>query len=300
MNNFFNDPKFQAELKQDVARAREHITGRKTFDKLAAGDSFLFAESYDLPVRWVCILPHVDNPSLWYFVAADEYSETGTCDIQLPESHLWSPLTLRCSVGFWAHCDDLNANDYLGRLEDESIEDARNRLSEMIVGQVPITVHGQIAEASEDYREWIAELAAFAEQIEARLQAEPVVLAKVDFDSAWLHHSLVAEKRTDYVALAADAVGPQEPVKPALAQILPSKLAGVLLLLRDGSEFDLVYYPAVDEQPPRLMFANGADVRAGQWHRGADGVWTWSIPLASSHGRLELTVGAESFVVPIS
>jgi hypothetical protein len=49
MNNFFNDPKFQAELKHDADRAREQIVNKKKLATPAVGDSFLFAESIELP-----------------------------------------------------------------------------------------------------------------------------------------------------------------------------------------------------------------------------------------------------------
>jgi hypothetical protein len=300
MNNFFNDPKFQAELKHDADRAREQIVNKKKLATPAVGDSFLFAESIELPVRWVCVLPHVDNSSLWYLIAADEYSETGTCDIELPESHAWAPLTLRCSVGFWAHRDDLNAGDYLGRLEHECIVDARNRLAEMLAGQVPVTKHGLMAEASEDYREWLVELAELADQIEARLQAKPIVLGKIQLDSAWTNHILIAERLAGELALAADSVGSQPEVTPGLAHVLPSKLPGALLLQRDGSAFDLVYYPAKDETPPRLLFVNGRASRLGEWYCGPDGVLTWSQSLAPMQDRLDFTVGAETFEILVS
>jgi len=301
MKNFFNDPEFQAELQRDATQARDHLANMKPIGKLTAGDSFFFVESNDLPVRWVCVLPHVDNSSLWFLVAADEYPKIGTCDIELPEPHPWAPLALRCSVGFWAHFDDLNVKEYVGRLEGESIADARHRLSEMVVGQVPITEHGLIAEAGDDYRDWIAELAAIAEQIEARLQAEPVVLAKVEFNSSWSHLALVAERPAEYFSLAADTIGTQEPVQVPFSVKLPSKLSGVLLLQRDGEKFDLVYYPANgNDHPPRVVFATCVDARSGEWNRGVDGVWTWSQSLAATDDRVEITIGAEKFSIPIS
>jgi len=301
MNNFFTDPNFQAELQRDTAQARGHLANRKPLGKLTAGDSFFFVESYDLPVRWVCVMPHVDNSSLWFLVAADEYPEIGTCDIELPDSHSWAPLALRCGVGFWAHCDDLSTREYVGRLEGDSVADGRYRLSEMVVGQLSLTEHGLIAEASDEYRDWIAELAGIAGQIEARLQAELVVLPKADFDSSWSQHELVAKQRTDYGRLAADTVGMQQPEEVPASRILPSKLSGMLLLQRDGNEFDLVYYPALEEEhPPRLVFANCTDVRSGEWNRGADGVWTWTQPLTSKDNCIDITIGEERFSISIS
>lgn len=301
MKNLFEDPNFQADLKRNAALAREHVARLRRPDVIEAGDSFVFAESYDLPVRWVCVLPHVDNPSLWYLVAADEFQAIGRCDIELPESHSWAPLALRCKVGFWAHCDDLNQNEYIGRLEGDSVLDARYRLSEMVLGQVPTTEHGLIAEANDEYCEWISELTEVAEVIESRLQAEPVLLAKASFDLSWSRDPMVTTRHSDLASLAADGIGKQQPIQLPPATRLASKLPGRLLLQRDLETYDLVYYPSNDnESPPKLVFSNNIDVRKGEWHRGADGVWTWSQPLIVKDNELVLTVGAECFKIQIT
>ena len=301
MKNLFDDPNFQADLKRNATLAREHLAQLRRPTTFSVGDSFVFVESYDLPVRWVCVLPHVDNPSLWFLVAADEFQEIGTCDIELPESHSWAPLALRCNVGFWAHSDDLFANEYIGRLEGDSVADARHRLSEMILGQVPVTEQGLIAEASDGYRDWIAELVDVAERIESRLQSEPVVLAKAEFDLSWSHDPMIAMRHSDTASLAADGMGMQQPIQLPPAMRLPSKLPGRLLLQRDEMTIDLVYYPSrEDELPPRLVFANSVDVRKGDWNRGADGVWTWSQTFRVQDNQIVITVGAECFKVPIS
>lgn len=302
MKNFFNDARFQVDLQHQAKEARERLSSMPPLNELSGGDSFLFAESYDLPVRWVCILQHLDNSSLWYLVAADEFSSIGTCDIELPESHPLAPLALRCAVGFWAHRDDLSTGDFVGRLDSESVADARHRLAEMVGGRVPATEHGLVAEANDDYRDWIAQLSEVAELIEMRMHAEPVVLAKSVFDTSWTRLKLVSDRHSDFtMSLAADAVGAQQPVQAPPARVLPSKLAGELLLQVDGDNFDLVYYPtAVDEPPPGLILGTGINARLGEWKHGVDGVWTWSQHLSAKNGYVNLTIGCESFSIPIS
>ena len=301
MNNLFDDPDFREASERNAELTRKRIAQLRCPDTLSAGDSFVFTESYDLPVRWVCVLPHVDTPSLWFLVAADEYHQIGTCDIELPESHPWAPLALRCKVGFWAHCDDLNVKEYLGKLEGDSVLDARYRLSEMVLGQVPIAAHGLMAEANDEYCEWISELMEVAERIESRLQSLPIVLASASFDLAWSRDPMVEMRHSEAASLAADGFGAQQPIQLPPGMRLPSKLPGRLLLQRDEETFDLVYYPSRDnEPPPKLTFANTVDVRAGGWQRGADGVWTWSQPLGVQNSELVVIVGAEHFKVHIA
>jgi hypothetical protein len=300
MKNLFDDPNFREASKRNAALTRERIAQLRCPNTLSAGDSFVFTESYDLPVRWVCVFAHVDNPLLWFLVAADEYHQVGTCDIELPESHPLAPLALRCKVGFWAHRDDLNMNEYLGNLEGDFVLDARYRLSEMVLGKVPITEHGLIAEANDEYSDWLAELMEVAERIESRLQAEPVVLANATFDLAWSRDPMVEMRHSETASLAADGFGAQKPIQLPPATRLPSKLPGRLLLQRDEDTYDLVYYPSPNnETPPKLTFANILDVRTGDWKRGADGVWTWSQPLGVKNSEVLLILGVERFKIHI-
>lgn len=302
MKNFFDDPDFQTELRAAAAASRKRLDELGSTDEISSGDCFFFSESDDLPVRWVAVLQHKDDAKLWFLVAADEFSQVGTCDVEAPESSPMSPLILRCNVGLWAHQDDVDLDRYVGRLEADSVANAKSRLSEMVHGQVPVTLHGTVAEANDDYREWMAELSVACDQIETRLQAEPVVLLKPNFDTSYTKLSIVAEHHPDYrVGLAADASGPtafDSEAPPSLP--LKSSLPGQLLLQRDGEDFDLVYYPAsADEQPPKLVSAAGLKVKDGYWDVGADGVLTWSQSLSSEKGRVSFVIGGSAFDIQV-
>jgi hypothetical protein len=171
----------------------------------------------------------------------------------------------------------------------------------MVLGQVPITEQGLIAEANDEYSEWISELMEVAGRIESRLQSEPVVLANATFDLSWSRDPMVEMRHSETVSLAADGFGAQKPIQLPPATRLPSKLPGRLLLQRDEETYDLVYYPSPDnESPPKLTFANTLDVRTGDWKRGADGVWTWSQPLGVKNSEVVLTLGIERFKVHIA
>lgn len=302
MKDFFADPQFKEELRRSAAETREKIADIGTVSEIGSGDCFFIPESDDLPVRWVAVLQHKDNPSLWFLVAADEFSQVGTCDVEIPEANPVAPLVMRCNVGVWAHKDDIDLTRYIGRLDSESVAGARSRLSEMVRGEVPITEHGIVAEGNDEYRDWMAELSDIAGQIESRMHSEPVVLHNPVFDSSWTDLAIVVEHRPDYVTdLAADAAGLQKPTAdapPALA--IESSLPGQLLLQRDGDGFDLVYFPTSEEdRPPKLTNAVGLQVKHGHWEIGADGVYTWSQPLPMSGGHISFTVGGKAFDIAL-
>ncbi len=303
MKDFFADPQFQEKLRRSAAEAREKIADIGTVSEIGSGDCFFIPESDDLPVRWVAVLQHKDNPSLWFLVAADEFSQVGTCDVEIPEANPMAPLVMRCNLGLWAHQDDIDLTRYVGRLDAESVSNARSRLSEMVRGEVPVTAHGVVAEANDDYREWMAELSVVCNDIETRMHAEPVVLYRPVFDTSWTELSIVAEHRTDYsTSLAADPTGEMlsaADVPPALA--LESKLPGELLLQRDGDEFDLVYFPSSqDDQPPRLAKAVGLKVKDGDWVMGPDGVCTWSQTLTLVDGHVSFVIAGKAYDIAMS
>jgi len=302
MKDFFADPAFQEELRRTAANARNAIAAVGSISEIGSGDSFLFSESEDLPVRWVAILQHKDNASLWFLVAADEFSQVGTCDVEVPESDPMAPLALRCNVGIWVHQDDDILENYVGRLNAESVADARSRLSEMVHGKVPVTDHGLVAEANDDYRMWIAELSEVAHEIENRLQAELVSLPMQSFDTSWVREPMVASHLADFTAsLAADATGVNETAQTPPGLALPSQLPGALVLQREGDEFDLVYFPASkEEQPPRLIRASGVKTQEGHWALRPDGAWVWSQPLLAVDGRVFVAFGGEKFDVPVN
>ncbi len=303
MKNFFDDPAFQNGLRQAAADARTKIADIGTIADISSGDCFLFSESDDLPVRWVAVLRHKDDPEIWFLLAADEFSQVGTCDVEIAEANPMAPLVMRGNVGLWAHQDDIDLDRYVGRLDLESVADAKSRLSEMVHGEVPVTEHGMVAEANEDYRDWITVLSTVCQEIETRLQAEPVVLLQPVFDTSYTELSVVAERRAEYEAShAADASGTSEPesdAPPSLA--LESSLPGQLLLQKDGDDFDLVYFPgSPGDHPPRLVRAAGLSVKDGDWVAGADRVFTWTQPLSSVDGRVSFVIVGASFDIAVS
>lgn len=303
MKDFFADPKFQEELRRSAAEAREKIANIGTVSEIGLGDCFFIPESDDFPVRWVAVLQHKDNSALWFLVAADEFSQVGTCDVEIPEANPMAPLVMRCNVGLWAHQDDIDLTRYVGRLDAESVADARSRLSEMVRGEVPVTEHGVVAEANDDYREWMAELSILCNEIETRMHAEPVLLHNPVFDTSWTELSIVAKHRTDSsLSLAADPTGEQQSATDAPPSLtLESTLPGALLLQRDGEEFDLVYFPSSkDDQPPRLAKAVRLKVKDGEWVTGSDGVCTWSQTLSIVDGHVSFVIAGKAYDIAIS
>ena len=298
MKNFFDDATFQEEIKRATAKARDHLNSIQPATSIHSGDCFLFTESLDLPVRWVATLQHKDSSDLWYFVAADDFPLVGSCDIELPESDPSSPMVIRCEVGLWVRSEDVDRDKYLGRIDAEIVSQAKERLSQMVHGDVIVTESASIAEADPDYVEWIQELSRVAELAEARIQAEPVVLRFSSFGTAWENLSLVAERRAEYTTLAADALGLVPSSKTPLGCKLPSMLPGELVVQRDGDELDVMYFPSVNgDVPPSLKPTKREDIKDGKWVMGAEGAWTWSEALLFTDGNVAFSIGAEKFEV---
>lgn len=80
------------------------------------GDIFIFIYSGDeLGLQWV-ILDKKD--SQFFIVPADDTPMVGSMDIDLPDSALCSPLTLRCDLGVWVEATDFDLELRVGVLEE--------------------------------------------------------------------------------------------------------------------------------------------------------------------------------------
>ncbi len=302
MNEFFNDPKFQDEVRQAADAARTHMQSIVPPTVVREGDSFLFSESLDLPVRWVATQRHKDNANLWYLLAADEFPMIGTSDVELHEPRSASPLIMRCSVGFWAHVDDIPLDRFVGRIDPDVIADCRDLLAAMLRGKVIETEQGILTNVSEGYREWIANLSEITDRIESRIQSEPVVLKLGPSDTSWLTDTRIRqfqEKVTQ--SLAADAAGVSAESTTPDGHILQSELSGVLVLQADGHSFDLVYFPSDENDvPPGMGDLSNVRLAAGRWVKGSDDVFTWSNGLKPKDGRLRFAVGMSKFDIELS
>lgn len=301
MSNFFDDPLFQENLHRIANAARSHAESISPPTSVSSGDSFVFTESIDLPVRWVATQRHKDNAGIWYLLAADEFPMVGSCDVEQPETTAVDSLIVRCTVGFWAHEKDIPRERYVGKIDSEVVADCRDRLAEMVRGGVPMTEHGVFADVDGDYRNWISELSEVAERIESRIQSEPIVLKVAAPDTTWAADTRISDYRQQRnLALAADASGEhQESVIPA-GCILESALPGVLVLRCDGDDFDLVYFPKDEnDSPPTVDTGVREQNEVGRWARGSDGVLTWSRNLKATSGHLCFAVGSNNFDIEL-
>jgi hypothetical protein len=315
MDNFLKNRDLQERLREQVAIAKKNIEQLKQRGQHALGDSYFFMESRDLPVRWVSILQHVDNRSLWYLVAADDYPGVGSCDVELPPKHEWAPMVLRCGVGFWAHERDLKPGNYAGRLVGDPLDDARLRLSEMVHGTVPMPASDLATDEDPDYCDWMEELSSVAERIELRLQSEPIVVAAPANSKSWVG-DLVARLRNSgdrwksqvdglmggadlgfQPALAANPTGqPPQPTSLPDGFVLTTLLPGTLVLLKDDGDYELVYYPDQDEKPQVRIDSSGVDDKH-QWICGPDGVCHWSEPIRAVDGKMVFYIDEVFFSV---
>lgn len=83
------------------------------------GDIFIFAHPEEtIGVQWVILSADEKEPQHLLTVPADDAEMVGSTDIELPNSALCSPLTLRCDQGLWIHANDFNINFRVGVLEE--------------------------------------------------------------------------------------------------------------------------------------------------------------------------------------
>jgi hypothetical protein len=322
MKNFLQDPELQKQLQQRIEAARRSIEKLGDRESHARGDSYFFHEANHLPVRWVAVVQHVDTPSLWYLVAADEYPDIGTCDIELPPNHAWAPLALRCGIGFWADAIELTPNNYAGRLVGEALDDARHRLSEMVYGTVPMPESRLAVDEDIAYCEWMEEISRVAQAIELRLQTDPIVVSipldtkswvrevltrNRDFGNHWVSQlGTLAGQMTgsnvepSLAAAVAGHVGPSSEIPDG--RTLDSTLKGALVLLKDSEGYELVFYPdeAQSESLPSVMIADSNSLSDhGKWVCGADHAYHWTRTLQKSAGmeRIQFVIGKEKYSV---
>jgi len=104
----------QQQLAQKQTWLENELSQRPRSPQL--GDIFIFIHSGDeLGLQWV-ILDNKD--SQFFIVPADDTPMVGSMDIDLPDSALCSPLTLRCDLGVWVEATDFDLDLRIGVLEE--------------------------------------------------------------------------------------------------------------------------------------------------------------------------------------
>lgn len=114
------------------------------------GSTFAFKYLERHGIFAFCVMQHVDDTNLLFFVPFDINGFIGAHDIALNEM-----LTARCGRGFWVHTDDLYkfGNHTGGHVGNHNISNVREKLAQL----VGITEERSPFpdEFSEAYEEWM-------------------------------------------------------------------------------------------------------------------------------------------------
>ena len=254
-----------------VGEAKNRIENRSTssFDTTAGvqpGDRFLMPDGPDTPLTWVAILPNKDDASLWYVVAADQFSFVGSADVVVEGGADISDFVLRCGHGLWVKEFELIPDFYLGRVKESFVDHAKEKLQGMVQGQLASTKESEFTDDAPAYVEWSEEISSVIESIERRIQSEKVTLKFRDAQSDW--QSLVEyDFAADHSALAASSgvsFGMVAESSEETPLVYNDVLPGSIVIQRDYSGLLLQYYPIGDEEPDQIMLVNGGTFD-GSW-----------------------------------
>lgn len=158
-------------------RTREEVARRTGL--LMPGDLFSWAGAAQLDIWWAPILPHQDDSDLVYVVPADTCSLDASTDVGIPTSAMSGPLTLRCGHGLWMDRLEIPTPRRVGILEEKHLRRARRVLSELAAGDLVGSPLQRDLEFDPEYQEWMAAVAAAAEEFadRSRLRRERLLAA---------------------------------------------------------------------------------------------------------------------------
>lgn len=161
--------KLQAAAKQTKTKQQQlqKQLAQRT-DTPQAGDIYLF--KYTAELHWVVL----QQQGQWQFlvVPADNFPLTGSNDVQLPETALCSPLTLRCAQTITLQKNHFKQAIRVGILEDWHLQRALTKQTK--IAQTMRTVAQQKVDADVDYLEWLEKLAVSKQKLQQNLSKSTI------------------------------------------------------------------------------------------------------------------------------
>ncbi len=237
----------------------------------AAGDIYIFSATAEIGVEWVIVLQHIDDVALWFMVPFDQNPMAGTWDVPVAESSEAGPGTLRCSRGIWIHVDDIGIGSRSGFLELRYVERAKAKLAAIVDPNSDHVKARHEVDFDPDYEEWINEISAAAERLEAQLRAEPEVISVADFNTAWTSflpsRSFQAADMSMLVAESSGlAAGTNDQVSDsAPGQVIATNLPGTLVALLDGNSIRLLYLLGDEKSAPTILAGSSELQKTVAW-----------------------------------
>ncbi len=246
-------------LQKLTESARSQIKAREEFDLtegVLPGDRFLLRGVPDVPVSWVAILPNKDDPSLWYFVAADYFTYVGVCDVVADPIGDAAPLVLRCAHGLWIREADLPKELFVGRVDPALVDYASEKLQLMVTGELVGTPTAELIDVDLDYIEWAEQIDEAVSFLENRIQREVLIYPLVDL-ARDQQSQYAAGQSFAMAAASGDSISADDDSPLPRRSIVDDMFPGRLEITDDEDGLRAVYHPAEDERPEDLILVDG-------------------------------------------
>ena len=268
------------DIRAQVDAARQHIAGATAWAAEASGPAkvgelYTFAATASLGVEWLAVLQNVDDEGLLYLVPFDQNSMVGTWDVSVSEFSTSGEGTLRCGRGFWLHVDDFASAKRSALIEPAIVDAARAKLDQMVTGD-RVAESGFEIDDDPDYRQWIDEISAAADQLEAQLKRpaetgqSPDIISIMQFDRGWVSEPGIRSRQVRPLAADSDGLvaGPSEEAGVPPGRVLATGMPGTLVVMLESMGLRLHYHPSDREDGPSV----GVDGVAVQWRTLPDGI----------------------------
>jgi len=149
-------------------RLEEKLTKRP--DCPQERDIFMFDYPETIDFEWVILRQDTKNPDFFLTIPADDNPMVGSADVDLPDSALCSPLTLRCQHGLLVHKDTFNIEQRIGLLEKWHWYRALNQVEQINKGKLNRSVLQEITDDDSEYEEWISFVSKQCEELKKKLE----------------------------------------------------------------------------------------------------------------------------------
>ncbi|HKV09767.1 MAG TPA: hypothetical protein VJ725_16615 [Thermoanaerobaculia bacterium] len=124
------------------------------------GDLFHLSRTAAFPIEWALLDRDPKTPGRLLAVPADSNPLLGSADVEVPDSALSGPLSLRCRFGAWLEPPALADGKRTGLLETEFLEQARNHQAALERGENPAPLLAFETDVDPEYEDWVNEVLA--------------------------------------------------------------------------------------------------------------------------------------------
>lgn len=145
------------------------------------GDMYLAPTRGAAIVEWAAVQPHPDNDGVLYFVPVDDFPLVGRCDVVVSRRAMGRRLILRCGEGLWAQGGHFDAHLWVGRIDPEYIQAARETLAKIVRASLEGSAARLENEADPEYQDWMDEVGVARDALEEWLADAGCIVRLRDF-----------------------------------------------------------------------------------------------------------------------